>query len=131
MKKRLFFKIFASYCLLVIVMGVVLDLMLTPYVRHRLMEHIEHAMRDKGTALSLMSFASLEERLQQLSRQSSYRITLIDARGNVIADTESSAQEMDNHLYRPEVQEARLKGQGKAVRYSRTTKEIFSIWPFP
>jgi len=49
------------------------------------------------------------------------RVTLIDTSGAVLADTERNPSAMDNHLSRPEVQEALSSGEGEAVRYSRTT----------
>jgi len=49
------------------------------------------------------------------------RVTLVDSRGAVLADTESDPSTMDNHLSRPEVKEALSVGEGTALRYSTTT----------
>ncbi len=49
------------------------------------------------------------------------RVTLVDARGAVLADTERDPTAMDNHLSRPEVKEALSGGEGTALRYSTTT----------
>ncbi|HQB31689.1 MAG TPA: ATP-binding protein, partial [Syntrophales bacterium] len=38
----------------------------------------------------------------------------------VLADSDAPNVEMDNHLNRPEIQEARVRGAGTATRYSRT-----------
>ena len=59
----------------------------------------------------------------ELAQRARARLTLIDATGRVTADSEPGSREMDNHLDRPEIQEARLKGVGKAVRYSLTLKK--------
>ncbi|PRX25112.1 PAS/PAC sensor signal transduction histidine kinase [Orenia metallireducens] len=48
------------------------------------------------------------------------RITIIDLKGKVLADSRKDPSVMENHLYRPEVQEV-LKGKlGKEIRYSST-----------
>ncbi len=52
---------------------------------------------------------------------SSARITVIRKDGQVIADTSAGEEiEKDNHLSRPEVQEALAMGQGSNIRYSTT-----------
>lgn len=48
------------------------------------------------------------------------RITIIDEAGVVLADSQSSPKEMENHLFRPEVQLAFQTGIGTANRWSDT-----------
>ena len=53
------------------------------------------------------------------------RITLIRRNGVVMGDSyekESAVLTMENHLQRPEVQEALLKGVGASIRFSETVK---------
>lgn len=49
------------------------------------------------------------------------RITLIGADGEVLYESLLNKDEMDNHNERPEIIEAREKGEGEAVRYSATS----------
>lgn len=49
------------------------------------------------------------------------RITLIGADGEVLYESLLNKDEMDNHNERPEIIEARKKGEGEAVRYSATS----------
>lgn len=51
------------------------------------------------------------------------RITLIDADGKVLYDSEAEAENLDNHADREEISEAMEKGEGKSIRYSRTLTE--------
>jgi len=54
------------------------------------------------------------------------RVTLIDAKGKVRGDTEfdrASMDRLENHLLRPEVQEALSAGVGRAERVSASTNE--------
>lgn len=49
------------------------------------------------------------------------RITLIGAEGEVLYESLLNKNEMDNHNERPEIIEAREKGEGEAIRYSATS----------
>jgi two-component system, OmpR family, phosphate regulon sensor histidine kinase PhoR len=54
------------------------------------------------------------------------RVTLIGLDGTVIGDSGVGAaglHELDNHLYRPEVQEALRSGKGESVRFSTTVRK--------
>jgi len=48
------------------------------------------------------------------------RVTLIGTDGTVVGESHEDRTQMDNHLYRPEVQQALAQGQGSGIRYSRT-----------
>ena len=50
----------------------------------------------------------------------SARVTVLDETGLVLGDSLEDPAKMDNHLYRPEVQQALREGSGSAMRYSRT-----------
>ena len=52
-----------------------------------------------------------------------YRITWIAEDGNVIFDNKANSGEMENHLNREEVKEAKKYGIGKSARYSTTFTE--------
>lgn len=49
------------------------------------------------------------------------RITLIGTDGEVLYESLLNKDEMDNHNERPEIIEAREKGEGEAIRYSATS----------
>lgn len=49
------------------------------------------------------------------------RITLIGSEGEVLYESLLNKDEMDNHNERPEIIEAREKGEGEAIRYSATS----------
>jgi len=48
------------------------------------------------------------------------RVTVIDPAGRVLGDTAQDPAEMDNHLRRPEVQQAMGAGEGTSLRLSNT-----------
>ena len=52
-----------------------------------------------------------------------YRLTWVDADGNVLCDTQAKDQSLENHAERPEIRAAQLTGQGESTRYSATLME--------
>jgi two-component system phosphate regulon sensor histidine kinase PhoR len=48
------------------------------------------------------------------------RVTLIGADGTVLGESHEDRAQMENHLNRPEVQQALAQGRGTAIRYSTT-----------
>jgi two-component system phosphate regulon sensor histidine kinase PhoR len=50
------------------------------------------------------------------------RVTIIGADGTVLGESHEDRTQMDNHLSRPEVQEALTAGQGTSRRYSATVR---------
>jgi two-component system phosphate regulon sensor histidine kinase PhoR len=60
---------------------------------------------------------------REIAVKSGMRVTLIDSQGNVLGDSTTEASNLENHLNRPEVQEA-LKGEvGLERRYSTTENQ--------
>ena len=66
-----------------------------------------------------------DEGLAFLEKLSSdrYRLTWVDADGNVLCDTQAKDQQLENHAERPEIRQAQLTGQGESTRYSATLME--------
>lgn len=50
------------------------------------------------------------------------RVTIIDIDGIVLGESDEDRTQMDNHLFRPEVQQALAQGQGSSIRFSDTVK---------
>ena len=77
---------------------------------------------------SLQTFAQVDNKVKQVGGLEHLRITLIDRSGNVLADTDIPLPELggvQNHLDRPEVQEAKRTGIGHDIRRSTTVKHDF------
>ena len=55
-----------------------------------------------------------------------FRITWISADGTVLYDSDSSAEEMENHIKREEIREALRDGYGESTRYSSTMMQKYS-----
>jgi two-component system phosphate regulon sensor histidine kinase PhoR len=68
---------------------------------------------------------NLQELAALTGRRLGFRVTLIDGSGAVVGDSAKDQGElagMDNHLNRPEVRGARLRGSGESLRTSATTR---------
>ncbi|WP_018247521.1 two-component system histidine kinase PnpS [Orenia marismortui] len=65
-------------------------------------------------------YDSLDKSIVDYGKELETRITIIDSKGKVLADSRKDPMKMENHLGRPEIQEV-LKGSlGKEIRYSST-----------
>ncbi len=74
-------------------------------------------------AIVVDSLGSQDEILARLARIMDIRITVIDSSGRVAYESSlprSGLGNLDNHLDRPEIQQARLRSTGKADRHSAT-----------
>lgn len=75
--------------------------------------------------LSLAAAAVAENGSGYLERLESgnLRLTLVNADGTVLCDTDADAAAMENHAGRKEIQEAFASGKGESSRYSSTLTE--------
>ena len=120
MKRNFFLKIFFSYLVIISLSFFVLDQLIRDKIRHQMTERIEKEMLADAELVDLSSPLEMSNRLKQIARISGARVTLVDAGGKVFADSEKEIAGLENHLNRPEIQEARLRGSGRAIRYSQT-----------
>ncbi|MDI6777184.1 MAG: ATP-binding protein [Syntrophales bacterium] len=117
---RLFYKILGSYLVVVILAIAVMGLLIAREIKGELIGRIEEDLMAQAETMTLLSRGEIERNAFALARIARARVTLIDASGRVIVDSERNAADMDNHLNRLEIQESRVKGRGKAIRHSRT-----------
>jgi len=59
------------------------------------------------------------------------RVTIISSDGTVLGESQADRFSMDNHLNRPEVQQALTEGSGRSFRYSRTEGKEFMYTAAP
>ena len=114
------YRILAGYVALILVTALVMGLMYARQVKTELIDEIKNDLIAQARIVALLKIGDIERKLSQLAEISRSRVTLVDAAGRVQADSEKDLAQMDSHLNRPEIQEARIKGQGEAIRYSRT-----------
>ena len=118
-----FLKVFVSYLILVLLAIAVMDFFLTPRIQGIMTKSIEDDMFGIARIVSLMPKEDIENKIKEIAKELSLRVTLIDPVGRVISDSQAEAKQMDNHMNRPEIQHARTEGRGKATRFSATLQE--------
>lgn len=123
MKVRNFIKVFASYLILVLLAIAVLDFFLTPKIQDIITQRIEDDMFGIAQIITLMPRENRNQAIPEIAKQLNLRVTFIDAAGRVLSDSQAEAKQMDNHLNRPEIQQAKAEGRGKASRFSVTLQE--------
>ncbi len=69
-----------------------------------------------------LDFATLQALAERFAAALGVRVTIILPDGLVAAESETDPELLENHLYRPEVQEALKGSSGYNVRYSTTRK---------
>ncbi len=131
MKSRLFRKIFTVYALTIFVVISLDSLFVATQTRRDIAAQIKHELMMQGHVLLLMPREQIIHNIQRLSETWQARLTVVDAAGQVLADSEPDARNFDSHLDRPEIQEARVKGQGSAIRYSQTLRIDMMYVAFP
>ena len=122
MTTRLFYKLFGTYMVIAVLAVVIAGFFIERELRTGLTRWIEEDLMAETQIIALMPEGEIEKQSQTLAERSRARVTLIDARGLVTLDSNRQAKDLDNHLNRSEIQEARVKGKGTATRYSRTLK---------
>jgi two-component system, OmpR family, phosphate regulon sensor histidine kinase PhoR len=123
-------KVFVRFTLLCLVILLAFFIYSLSVVRSMSFDALVHgleqgALTARGAAAALMArgrSAELEALTRSMARESGQRITLIDARGVVLADSEEDPARMENHSLRPEVAAALLGEKGVSSRLSSTVR---------
>ncbi len=74
-------------------------------------------------SISLTSFANINYVIKTFKAKTGLRITIIDEKGKVIADSDKNKNQMENHANRYEIVHAKYEGYGKTIRFSNTLQE--------
>jgi two-component system, OmpR family, phosphate regulon sensor histidine kinase PhoR len=125
-------RIIVSFVALIIILIAALLFLIIGHTREYYLSLLKREINEKINMVELEikqapgnylygSIREREDRIRSLSRIINLRITLVDNSGAVIADSEyTRVDEMDNHKYRDEIQQAQRSGTGESIRYSST-----------
>jgi two-component system phosphate regulon sensor histidine kinase PhoR len=119
-KRNLFLKIFISYLVIIFFSFLVLNVFIKDEIRKVMTGKIEGELLTSAELIDLSSAIEMSDQLRQIAKISGSRVTLVDAQGKVFADSEKEIAQMENHFSRPEIQESRLRGKGKSIRFSQS-----------
>lgn len=120
MKKRIFYTLCLISFLGVIVAAGITTSISTQFHMKQLESNLQETAQ--SVAKSYKKLHDLEDIKVVLgSLSDDIRATLIDAQGNILYETATDAEGMENHLNRPEIQNAISDGSGESSRESQTT----------
>ena len=127
LQSRFFWRLYASYAVLILVTCTVIGLLVQRQLERTLEEGLERTLQHE--ALMLEPFAlrclagqesQIAKRVTTLAGGTDTRITVIRSDGLVIADSDEDPAHMDDHGSRPEVVAARSADFGTSRRRSAT-----------
>ena len=140
-RAQLTFRYIIIVLLVLFAMYLYLGLALKSFLSNRVIEDLEvHAvlMREiliqKLPSKDNFTYDAIDPLIDGLGKISDARVTFIGIDGTVWGDTErdgAALRAMDNHLTRPEVQDALQFGSGIGDRYSDTTQTEFRYYALP
>jgi two-component system phosphate regulon sensor histidine kinase PhoR len=124
MRGRLFNKLALAFVAVGVLVVVLAGFLIERQLRAGLTAWIDAELAAHAGIIALMPADQIQRLVGPLARKAGARLTLLDAAGRVVADSDlSESESAENRFHRPEVQEARLRGKGTAVRYSQTDRE--------
>ena len=131
MRKSIFFKLFCAFLLIVATLSTLILFFSFHSIRNHYLATLTRDLRNLGTSLLLKTtplfeenrFEELDTLVKKLGKNINTRITIIDSRGVVRADSEKNPQLMENHKTRPEILQVLEGKMGTSLRFSTTVKE--------
>jgi len=120
MKRHLFYKTFGMYLVIIALSFLILNLFLRDEIRKVMTGQIEGQLMTYAQLVDLKTPTDISRQVNQIAGISGARVTLVDVQGKVFADSEKEVAGLENHIDRPEIQEARVRGKGRSVRFSKT-----------
>ncbi|RKY42014.1 MAG: hypothetical protein DRP80_07230 [Candidatus Omnitrophota bacterium] len=131
MKHSLFFKIFLSFCLIILSLSILVFFFSFRTIKNHYITTLSLDLKNLAYTLKLKVLPLIEEKdfkrldslVKEIGKNIKTRITIIAPSGKVLADSEKDPHLMENHNDRPEVKQAKIKGFGKSLRFSTTVKE--------
>ena len=132
MRVSIRWKLMGSYLILTLAMGGIIYGYLARTLEKYIVAETREGLLSEARLARLMAVRVVGEIRRDapataaaIARETRARVTVISPQGEVLGDSEvkpDELKELENHLDRPEVQEALHKGQGTAVRYSATLR---------
>lgn len=131
MKRSIFVKIFAGYFIIICLFSVCIFFFSFRIIKHYHIKTLTNDLQKLGQILisnlgPLLQNDRIEEldaSVKSVGKHIETRITVIDTKGVVLADSEKDPQTMENHKTRPEIIQAIYGNVGSSLRYSTTVKE--------
>ncbi|EAK8471464.1 PAS domain-containing protein [Listeria monocytogenes] len=123
--KKLWLKIGLSFFILFFVVMVIVGIFSGELMKSTYLNMKENQLEDDAKILLQTTnmenldldkdAATIQKSLDPLGEDIDARITVIDSKGDVVADTKKDPQKLDNHMNRPEVTDILKKGESVSI----------------
>ena len=131
MRNTIFFKVFGSILLLIIVLAGVIGFFSYNAFRSFHLDTLAGNLENQGYSIKDQIFPllisdnveMLDAYVKEIGKTIQTRITVIAENGKVMADSNEDPAVMDDHKFRPEIIKAFTGEIGRSQRFSRTVKE--------
>lgn len=124
MKRHFFRRTFITYFTVLLLSIVFIETYVTAIVRENYLNGLRHSLSIQAGLISenipFKSAPNLDGLCRELKEKTGARVTVINAEGRVLGDSDNDSSLMENHADRPEIQQAIISGTGSAVRFSST-----------
>jgi two-component system phosphate regulon sensor histidine kinase PhoR len=124
----MFWRLALAYTLLLLAAVGLFDMVVLGRVERYNLDRVEADLRERAVlvreAVRGADPWSLQDRVMALKTDTRMRVTLIAADGLVLADTDEDPTHMENHIHRPEVEQARTEEFGTSTRRSMTVHQV-------
>ena len=128
MIKKISWKLFFTYIIIIIICITFTGILAIISLRNFYINHLSSNLKSNATLvanilgddLSTNNLSQIKLKTKDLGKELETRITIIDINGIVLGDSEKDPALMENHRNRPEIKEALQGNNGKSIRYSST-----------
>ena len=130
---RLFWRLYTGYVAVIVISTIIVGVLISRQVTENSLREISESLAVRSELLAeiarpvlslppkqSVATGLLQNTITQLGKNTGSRLSVISLDGTVIADSQEIPDNMDNHLSRPEVIDARSNGYAIAARYSNT-----------
>lgn len=130
--KRLRFRLTAGFILVIMLVLIILGIYNAKLFENTYIDTLSSRLEKEAMLISKSfnwesmirkDYSTLARQVETWSASGDARVTIIDREGTVLADSEVSYQEMENHRSRAEVVQALQGETGTSLRYSHTTSK--------
>jgi len=138
-RTRVFWKFFAGFFLFSVFLALVFYFLIIGQARDFYLLAKEESLVKLGSVINFelagvwpgLDEASLQETIQRKGGQAKVRLTVVDTRGRVLADSQTDPSGMQNHADRPEIAAA-LSGISRVeTRFSHTLRQNMMYHALP
>ncbi len=128
MRKPIVIKIFIGYLLVTLALAGLILVFTFQTIRNHYIDTVTNNLKTIGIALLETTTPLVEQEnlmelgatVRELGRRLQTRITIINAEGTVLADSQDQRDLLESHRNRPEVLSALVGNTGRSIRYSTT-----------